>query len=57
MNKALRFRSYFHHERSWSNLKSDKTSKIETLDNTEIFLYRIYQNCLKSLLINYRFIS
>ena len=44
MSKVLRFISYFHHERSWSSVKSDKISGIETLDYTEIFLYQIYQN-------------
>ena len=45
MSKVLRFISYFHHERSWSILKSEKICEIETLDYTEIFLYRIYQKC------------
>ena len=32
MSKVLRFISYFYHERSWSSLKSEKISEIETLD-------------------------
>ena len=45
MSEVMRFISYFHYERSWSSLKSEKISETETLDSTEIFLYRIYQNC------------
>ena len=45
MRKVLRLTSYFHHEKSWSSLKSQKISEIETLGYTETFLYRIYQNC------------
>ena len=35
MSKLLRFMSYFHHERSWSSLKSEKIPEIERLDYTE----------------------
>ena len=48
MSKALRFISYFYHERSWSSLKSENISEIEKLDYTEINLYRMYQNCYLS---------
>ena len=48
MSKALRFISYFDHERSWSSLKLENISEIEKLDYTEINLYRMYQNCYLS---------